>query len=221
MGAKSTRGATMCVVKGSATPNAMTVVSASKANPPEIGVADVTGLKVGTIVTFKANSTGLESLDGKSFIIGSVDGVGNTFTVLGVSTVNDTGTFAAGADIDTYDDAAMQCLCLNQFEISVDTPDTISVATFCEPSATLPSSTTAAGTITIGGYVDKDDPGYIEMLAADLDGASRMWRIMMPQDNGYLIFPATVAGLGYQFPLDGGQAWTASLILGSKPRHLF
>lgn len=220
MSAKSSKGVSICITKGSATGTAMAATAATKAKPAVITVADVTGLEPGNLIKFAADSTGLESLDGKEFVIANIDDTANTFEVVGSDTTNDTGTFAAGDDMTLYLKDDMVCLCLSTLGFNPESPDSIGVGTFCDPSASLPSAVVSAGTLSYGGYVDIAAPDYQELLLAEADAAERMWRITLPE-NGYIIFPATIGSLTWQIPLEGAVAYEGQATLGSRPRHLF
>lgn len=220
MGAISTKGTRFCITAGDAVATELTPTDITKAAPAVVTVADVTGLVAGQIIFVPADATGLESIDGKYFIVGDVDDTGNTFALLGSDTTDDVGTFAAADSLEYYTDDNMVCLCLSNFQFNPETPDTIAVPTYCDPSATLPATTTSAGTATIGGYANKADADYLELLDADEDGVARVWRIMLP-DNGYIIFPGVITGLTWQVPIEGAVAYEATVVLTTKPRHVF
>ena len=80
---------------------------------------------------------------------------------------------------------------------------------------------TGAGTATLGGWIDKDDPAYAELLLAQEDTLPRVFSIVLPQGQGEIIAPIIVSGVTWDIPLEGGMAFTASATLQSRPRHLF
>lgn len=224
--ASSTKGTKVCVLKGSAAATSLTPTAITKAKPAVVTVADVTGLSVGDIVTFPATgatgASGLSSLDGKSWIISSIAAVGNTFTLAGSDSTADTGTLSGTAAVSAYPNAAnMLCLCLSSITFNPESANTVSVATFCDPTATIPSQVVGAGTIDIGGYVDITDPGYIELLAAQADGKSRTWRITLGNGQGYIVYDGILSTLSLDLPLDGAVAYSGTITLGSAYRHLF
>jgi hypothetical protein len=59
------------------------------------------------------------------------------------------------------------------------------------------------------------------ILAASEDGVQRILRVKLGADNGYLVVPVTVTGLGWTLPLDGAQGYSFTFTFGSKPVHLF
>jgi hypothetical protein len=224
--ASSTKGTKVCVLKGASTATALTPTSITKAKPAVVTVAAVTGLSVGDLVSFPATgatgATGISSLDGKSWVIGSIDATAKTFTLAGSDTTTDTGTLAATPSINAYPNAAnMLCLCLSSITFNPGEASTVSVATFCDPTASIPSQVVEAGTIDIGGYVDITDPGYIELLAAQADGKSRTWRVTLGNNQGYILFDGILSTLSLDIPLDGATAYSGTITLGSAYRHLF
>jgi hypothetical protein len=224
MTAKNTKGVTVCVSKGSAkpgkiTPTAIAASATASDKRAHIAVASTTGFKAGDVVKIPAGGTGYSALDGKSWTIGSVDATG--FTLNGTDFASLTGSLVAtGATMDHYMDSDMVCLCLSDLKFNAEKGSTVSVATFCDPSASIPSASTTAGTVDIGGFVDVTTADYAEIVAAELDGNERIFRIMLPS-NGEIVFPAIVSTLGWQVPIDGAVAWEAQLALGSRPRHLY
>lgn len=221
MAARSSKGVKICIVKGGATGVSMTVSVASKAKPAVLTVTGDTGIVPGSIITLAANATGLSELDGKTWVAGPNTAAGS-LELLGSDTSASTGTFAAGASGTTkgYAESDMVCLCLSSIGFNPDTPQTISVGTFCDPGATLPSGVTGAGTMSFAGYVDVTQPDYIELVAAEADRNQRIFRILLP-NNGYLTFPGTVGSLNLDIPIEGAIGYSGTVTLGSKPMHLY
>lgn len=216
MGATSTKGVTICMSTGDATPLELTPTAVTKAKPAVVTVADTSALVNADLAKIPIQGTGLESIDDEMFPVNVLDAT--TFELIGSDTTDDVGNFLAGDPIQVYQQDDMVCPCFSQFEIATETPDTISVATFCDPSASIPAQTTQAGTVAIAGYIDIADPGYEEILQADEDGLTRNFVATLP-GNGYLVFPGIISGLGFALPLEGGQGWSATIVLGSKPDH--
>ena len=99
-------------------------------------------------------------------------------------------------------------------------PGTVSVATFCDPTASIPASATAAGTISFAGYVDTVGKDYPALLDAVNDGLVRILRIQFP-NNGYVVAPVTFSSITWDIPLDGAIGFSGSGALGSKPIHVW
>ena len=224
--AYSSKGTKVCVLKGSATATPLVPTAITKAAPPVVTVASVTGLTAGDLVTFPATgvtgASGFSELDGKSFAIGSVNTPANTFTLVGGDTTTSTATLAAAPSIKAYPSVAnMLCLCLSSLAFKPETANSISAATFCDPSASVASQVVGAGTIDIGGYVDITDPGYKELIAAEADGKARNWRVTLGNGQGYILFEGVLASLSLDIPLDGAIAYSGTVTLSSKYRHTF
>ena len=220
MTAKSTKGVQICVVKGGATGvNLGDITALTTAKPAVISVADTTGVAVGDVIQIPAGATGT-SLDGKPFIVGVVAANSTDLTLLGSDTTNNTFIAAPAVDVIGHPSTDMECLCFASLAFNAEAAQTVSVATFCDPTASIPGAVVGAGTLDFTGFVDVTTTEYVELLAMEADGAARTWRITLP-GNGYIVFPGTLATFGWDIPLDGAVGYTGTIALGSKPRHLF
>lgn len=219
--AVSTKGVKICVVKGSATGTVITGgATITNAKPAVLTGTGMAVPNVGDIIVI--TGTGNAKIDGKTLVVGPAPSA-TSITLTGVDLSGAAGAITVGAGVtvthyaESTDDV---CLCLNSFEISREAPTTSSVATFCDPTASLSSVVTQAGTVSIGGYVDINGDDFKEILLADEDAKSRRFRITLPQ-NGYIVFDGAVSGFSYAIPLDGAQAWTAQITLAGAPKHYF
>lgn len=218
MTARTSRGVEIHIVRGGATPTELTATDATLAKPSTISVADTTGMVEGDIVVLAANSTSIPEIDGRSWIVNNI--TATSFDLVGSDAASSTGAFVAGDPIDWYAATDLIKLCLSGMTFNPESAETIGVGTYCDPTATLPSESVAAGTVDLTGYVDVTDTGYIELLEADTDRDTRIFRVTLPS-NGYLMFTGILGGLNIQVPLDGAISYTASVALTTKPRHLF
>jgi hypothetical protein len=161
--------------------------------------------------------TTYKELDGKYFVAGP-NTTATEIELLGSDGTKaaDQGTFTGEAWV--YSETTN--LCLNALAINADTPGTISVATYCDPTASLPATVAQAGTLTFGGFVDVTAEDYPALLSASEDGLKRIIRIELP-DNGFIVAPITVASLTWDLPLDGAIGFNGSATLASKPVHRF
>jgi hypothetical protein len=224
MAAKSAVGVTLCLTKGAASvandisPTTVTAVAAAGTTPAGVSIAG-TGLTVavGEVVKFPSDF-GFASLNGKAFVITATTGA-TGFTIGNVTL--GTGTMKVGAKISHWPDTEMQCECWSAFSVASSKPSVISTATYCDPSASIPSAKSEAGTASVGGFIDITDAGYQLMLAADADAAERILRVKLGASNGYLVVPVTVSAMSYTLPIDGAQAYSAELIFSAKPVHVF
>lgn len=219
MSAKSSAGLTICISKGTSTPSPLTPTAISSAKPAVVTVAAVAGMATGDIIILK--DTGFSALDGKVFVVGTIDATANTFELTGSDTDGTTDTLSAAAPkASHYLKADMICLCLSSLTFNVDEAGTVSTATYCDPSASIPSAVQSAGSLSFAGFVNIADADYAELLLAQDDGVQRIVRIMLP-GNGYLVAPINFSSIGWDLPLDGAIGYTGSGVLASRMRHLF
>jgi hypothetical protein len=219
MTAKSSKGLTICISKGAATPLSTVPTAITDVKPAVVTFTTLpVGIAAGDIVVPK--NTGQSSVDGKPWIVGPLTPAGKTITLLGSDNSGGTTTIAAGAKIESYATTDMECLCLSNLSMSVDDPGTVDVGTYCDPSASIPSAAGSAGTIEFAGFVNIADADYQELLTAADDGILRYLRITLPS-NGYFIAPATFSSITWDLPLDGAIGYSGTAVLGSKLRHVF
>lgn len=226
MAATSTKNTQICMAAKTPTGAAIvpTAIAPGTGGNAAITVASTTGIVAGDVIKFPtANTTGaagFPELDGKTFVVGSV--TGTTINLVGANITGTTGTLAGSPSLTHYAAADWTCLCLSEFSINPGSPSTISTATFCDPTASVPSSVVEAGTISIAGY-DVSSTDYKAILAADLDGVSRIFRVTLPNTtvNGYLVFEGVVSALSYTVPIDGALGYSATITLAGKVRHQF
>lgn len=165
--------------------------------------------------------SGFPELDGKYFSVANA--TGTTFDLVGSDTSKSaTEAMQSGAKIYIWDGGIMVSLCLSAFAFNAETPGTVSVGTYCDPTASLPAAAVSAGTATFTGYIDINDPAYPAILQAVDDAKRRVFSIVLPQDQGEIIAPVTFSGITWDIPMgDGGMAFTATAALGSRPVHRF
>lgn len=211
------KGIRMFLYEGGLSITPLVPTAISSANPPLVSVPDASGLVSGMPVTF--NNTGFDELDGGTFVVGEVDELANTFTVLGADTTNTTGVISASPEAILYPDGDRVRLCLNSLEIAAPSVNQIDVSTYCEES-TMPGRTTA-GQVTMGGFVENNSAALAEIMRADEDGLERIFLIEMPSGQGYMIGAITFAGLGYTVPLEGAVGYTISGTQSQKIRYMF
>lgn len=219
MAASSSKGVTIYLSKGSATPTDEKITALTAAKPTVLTVAATTGFVAGDVV--KVSGTGVAKLDGKIFTISTIAATSVTLVGSDLTGVTIPATIPATAKIAHYAAGDLISLCLATLGINAETPGTVSTGTFCDPSASIPSVVTQAGTITFGGYIDTTDLGYAELLAAELDGKSRILDIKLPGALGSIVAEVTISSVVYDLPIDGGLAFSATAALSSKPVHRF
>lgn len=219
MSAISSKGISVYITSKAPTVLNLVPTAISKASPAEVTVASATGVNIGDLV--KMEGTGFNEIEGKTYVVGAVDTGTNKFSLLGSDTTGSTGTLGSSPKATLTQVADMVKLCLSNITINPETPGTIPAGTYCDPSASLPAVSTSAGTITLDGFIDKSDNGYKELLMAAEEAQERWIEVLLPQSQGYVIFPVTLSSISFGLPLDGGLTFSATGALGSKPRHLF
>jgi predicted secreted protein len=215
----NTKGVEVYLQVGSNTATSLIPLDISKASPAVVEVASVTGIAAGDVVSFA--NTGFSELDGKTFAVGEVTALDNTFTVLGADTTTSTGVLpSVGQTASVVKAANMVKMCLSSMEIGADSVNNVDVSTYCDTSAQIPGKATP-GTITLAGYADKDDTGLAEVIKAAEDQQVRAFEIVLPNDNGYIVGKISLAGLSYGVPIEGAVTFTVSGSQASKIRWVY
>lgn len=216
MAAKSSKGVQICLTGPVSVPESSQtspITSVTATNPCVI--TSTNDARKGDLVTIAG--TGSPLLDGKTFVAGP-NTSSTEIELIGADLEGQELPSVFTGTASTYSDVT--CLCLNALAINAETPGTVSVATYCDPTASIPSVVVQAGTLTFGGYVDVTAEDYPALLDAEEDGLQRIIRIELP-GNGYIVAPLTISQLTWDLPLDGAIAFTGTGTLGSKPKHLF
>lgn len=218
MSAFSSKGIRILMSKGDAVPVVLVPTAITAAKPAEVTVADTTGITDNDLIVI--SGTDIKELDGKTFAVDNMSAT--TFELLGSDTSGaSTGTLGSAPKATVYPRADVLSLCLSDFSMSTNEPGTVSVATFCNPSASLPSATTEAGTVSVGGYVDETAADYLEMMKACEDGKTRVIAVEFPGSHGMLVSSVTFSDMAYEIPIEGAPSWSATGVLGSKFAHIF
>lgn len=213
MTAQSTSEVNIYLTTGAATSSAMTAPP-SKAAPSSIS-ASLSGGAGGDVVVIK--DTNWNSLD----TVWVADNVGGSdFDALGSDTTGET-TAAVTGKVDHYTESDLTKLCLASLTINTSDPSTVSVATFCDPTASLASQIQEAGTISFTGYADVNSADYVALYAASKSQDQRYIRINLGDDQGYLVAPVTLSSFTWDLPLDGAVGYSGTMVLGSKVKHCF
>ena len=224
MGAVSTKNTKVCIVKGGATGTAETPVDLTMATATTnaiLEVADTTAYKDGDVVKLAANTTGVPALDGGWYTVKVTSAT--ELELLNTKGLGVGGTFTAGAAATAYAQSQagdFECLCLSGFTFSPESPETIQVGTYCDPTAQIAGQAAGAGTAELTGYANVADSDYKEMLAATEDGQERYFRIILPS-NGFIVFRGTFSGVNWEVPLSGATGYTFNVTLTTAPKHVY
>jgi hypothetical protein len=214
MSAFSTKGVTIALSPGSATPIELspTGITASAAAGGNTIITVANTLAVGDVVVFPP-TTGFKALNSKSFPVRNP-----TATQFEVSadTFGSTEVMATGLAVKVYKKADLINLCLGEFTIAAASVSDISVGTYCEPGAVIPG-TSQAGSITLTGFVDPNDVGYMELVKAGEDGIASAIDITLPGTLGHLIGVISLSEMSFSVPLSGAVGFS---ITGSQTSPL-
>lgn len=214
MTAQSTEDVSIWITTG--TPSTDTVTSATKAAPSRVTLSAATQLySDGDLVYIY--ETASDNLNG-TWCSGNASG--QIFDALSSNTTNDTVTVASGK-VDHYLQDDLTKLCLSAININGTEPNTISVATFCSPTATLDSQVQESGSLTMEGYVDVTSPDYPALYEAWQLGDERLIRVDLGPDQGWLVARGRVSSVNWAVPIDGAIAFTYTMTLSEQFKHCF
>lgn len=214
MTAQSTEDVSIWITTGD--PSKDTVASATKAAPSVVTVSAATETyEDGDLVyIYETESDNLN----QAWAAGNASGT--AFTALSSNTANDTVTVSKGS-VDHYKQSDLTKLCLSAININGTEPNTISVATFCSPTATINSQVQEAGTVSMEGYVDVTSPDYPALYDAWQLGDERLLRVDLGPDQGWLVARGRVSSVNWQVPIDGAIAYTFTMTLTEAFKHCF
>lgn len=213
MTAQSTNEVNIYLTTGA--PTSVTMTAAPSKTAPSSISAGLSGGANGDVVVIK--DTNWSSLD---TVWVASDVGGSDFDALGSDPTGESSASVAGK-VDHYTDVDLTKLCLASLTINTSDPSTVSVATFCDPTASLPSQIQEAGTISFTGYTDVNSADYVALYAASKSQDQRYIRINLGEDQGYLVAPVTITSFTWDLPLDGAVGYSGTMVLGSKVKHCF
>lgn len=142
------------------------------------------------------------------------------FSLLGCDSTREVGTAKAGTVL-AFDGDDMVKLCPSSWTDTTNTPSTINVGTFCDPTATVAGQAVDAGTMEIGGYVDVCTEDYQALYEAYEFSDQRYLKIYLGENQGYLVAPVVGVSMNWDIPLEGAVAYTISFVKNSATKHRF
>lgn len=214
MTAQSTEEVSIWITTG--TPSTDTVQSATKAAPSVVSVQAATeAYSEGDLVLI--TDTDSKMLNGP-WCAGSPSGT--QFTALSSNLINDTVTVQDGS-VEHYLQNDLTLLCLSAITINGTEPNTISVGTFCTPSATIDSQVQEAGSLTLEGYVDVTSADYPALYDAWQLNDVRLIRVDLGDDQGWLVASGRVSSVNWSVPLDGAISYTFTMTVIDPFKHCF
>lgn len=195
----------------------VTPTEISKAKPAKVTAASTTGITNGMLVY--CSGTGFSELDGKFFIASGVSAT--NIDLVGSDTTNSTGTLGTTPKIGGYaKNTDLVQVCVSAFSRQSSTSETVSVGTFCDPSATIPGEETP-GSATISGYMDPTEDGYIELVEASELRDERVIQIELPDNAGSIIVRGTVNSYSEDYTLGQAISYQAQMGMTTRPTYGF
>ena len=213
MATLSTKGLKLSVSKASATATTLIPTGISSAKPAVVTVSN--SLADGDIIY--VTKTGYPEIDGKYFPVGSASGT--SFELVGSDTTSTTGTLDGSPTVSAYAATDFQEVCASSITVDNNTPGTVSVATFCDLTGTIPSVVTELGNMTLSVFHYVTSEGFKLLDAAAEKGDSRIVKIVFPSNSGTMIVPGTFSSFALvDIPLDGAAAWEGVLAMSTAPK---
>lgn len=207
----STRGLKVYLLKGSASPTALNITGATKANPC---VVTVTGTlpSDGDIVQISGTGWGI---DGRAFEVANA--TGQTFQLKCSDTTKEGTTVTAGKATPYSLNTDFATFCINSLGRDAPAGDTIDVSTFCASEQVAGSP--GQGTLTWGGPIDVADPGFVEMMKAVEDGVARIIVAELPAGNGKILIPVEINQYSDSFGLNAAGSWSGGAVVKARPTY--
>lgn len=197
----------------------LTPTDITKSKPATVTVDDTTGVAEGQVVLM--TGTNISGLDNNYFVATNI--TGTSFDLGGSDTTDASGTLGTSpvANVAVEGESGnFTVFCLNAFSRTAGTADTVSVGTFCDPSATIPG-TADAGTATFSGYMDPDEDAYIELLKATDDKQPRIIYIRLPQDKGIIVLKGAINSFSEDITLGQAISWSSGIALSTNPKYIW
>jgi hypothetical protein len=198
---------------GAVAGTAVVVTSITKATPPVVTPATMPpGLAAGDYATF--SGTGVPYLDGQTFRVDDV--TATTFELpdsgsADIPAAVSTGTFLPQTKSGT---GAMVEACMAQITIAGQAPDSINLDDMCSTTTILGDN--KPPTFTFSGFVDKDAPGFANLIEASLTSPKPTVAVLIDfgADGGYIAGPGQIgevtvtAGVGQGLQFSGAGIFT-------------
>lgn len=169
----------------------------------------------------KIRGTGINSIDQACM---AKETFGDSLTLLGID-----GGFTSAkvpTTLQVFGENDWIKLCLSELSINSNDPNTVSVATYCNPQAVMESAVQEAGTFGFGGYMSTCDTDYPELyrLCADQSEVLILIDLGNVDDckQGYLLAEGVCSSnMAWSLPLDGAIEYSGSVLLQNKFRHFW
>jgi hypothetical protein len=117
-------------------------------------------------------------------------------------------------------------LCLSELTINSADPNTVSVATYCNPTAVMESAVQESGTFGFGGFMNVCDDDYPVLYRLCADQEEVVIKIDLGNNGdcqqGWLIAEGVCSSsMQWSLPIDGAIEYSGQVILQNKFRHFW
>jgi hypothetical protein len=187
---------------GDGTAAVVSAVSAvTKAAPAVATLADVAGITKGDLIVL--DKTGLKSVDGRVFIVGTIDATAKTVELVG----SDASAEAAAATAGEATAHGAQEVCLTTFSRNSPAAAQIDVTTLCDEARRRVAGIPDSGTFRFDGFYDSTDTGYAALRGFYAANENRPIAIV-PRDGSMLSFTGSITALSETFGVDQAVAFS-------------
>lgn len=199
---------------GAVAPTPVALTSVTKAKPAVVTPASMpAGLANGDFVAFDATAEPM--LDGYAFRIQNK--TATTFELVDIDGTKFAAAVAAKGTVTPYTKAgagAMLEACMAQITVAGQAPDTLNLDDMCSTMTILGDN--KPPTFTFNGFVDKDSPGFANLMDASLATPKPTVEILIDfgATGGYIMGPAMIgevtvtAGVGQGLQFSGSGVFT-------------
>jgi hypothetical protein len=216
---------------GAAAPVTKSITSITKANPCVITFsAAVTGMVAGSMVSLAVPAEPL--LNGKTFRLSTIGGAGTTAVLEGFDGTklgSAVGAISNGATVYNTTEVAISpplgvdllCACVATVTVAGQAPDSLALDDMCTSTTVL--GTPKPPTIQFSGWVDKDSPGFQNLVEASLESPkpspSRNLLIDYGAAGGWIFGPVEIGEISITAGVNAGLAFTGSAVFTAVPTY--
>lgn len=220
MTAVSTKDVNIYFSKTAGTPVVAAAPTGSAGSEATMAVTTGSGVALDAL---KIRGTGINSIDQACMAKSDFADAGS-LELLGID-----GGFAtakAPTTLQVFGENDWIKLCLSELSINSNDPNTVSVATYCNPQAVMESAVQEAGTFGFGGYMSTCDTDYPELYRLCADQSEVLILIDLGNvdtcKQGYLLAEGVCSSnMAWSLPLDGAIEYSGSVLLQNKFRHFW
>lgn len=211
----SSRGLKVYFDNGEATAVAATAIS--NAAPAVLTVSTAGGWEDSPAAVFGygvVTGTGDARIDGKLWPL-EIAADGSTATLIGSDLTDLAAPITAAITLQLFD---WQEVCFSTLTRDSPAAAEIDVTTLCDESRVTVAGLPANGTVTMSGFYDSVDPGYLFLIEARRSGADH-WCVWKFRDGSSLYFPCIVTQLSESAGVDQAVAFQAAANVTGEPYY--